>query len=290
MPTIDNTSATNAKDADQHRQRLRPLQRLLDQLVDGRRTRERDVRIQFAQHLTDGWQQALHVLPRAQDEIARWRLTHGRIDRALIGTVETGVFHFADHADDRGPRTSRAAAFAESLANGAVIRKEAPCPGAIDDDGFEILPLPVDLLEQPAFEQGQAEDAEVVGRRVHPWGHRLRLSGWRRLFFEIEVVVLADAIRRSAVAVGKTRHTRKRLDPPLELVVEALDARRIGVRRARQANRSGEDIAAVEAEVDVLECVETAKQQSGNDQERCRNGELAADQHSTQPLHTTTAC
>ena len=66
----------------------------------------------------------------------------------------------------------------------------------------------------------QAEHAEVLRRHGDPRRDRLRLSRRRREVLQIEVVEVADVVRRPAVGERHAGHAGQRLDASLELVPE----------------------------------------------------------------------
>ena len=101
-----------------------------------------------------------------------------RIDGPLVRLVEAGVLHLADNADDDGPRTLRAPALLEPLAQHVAIRKEAPRPRAIDHDRLNIGRghERVARVEQTTLQQVETEQLEVARRDRYPRHHRLRLS------------------------------------------------------------------------------------------------------------------
>ena len=82
-----------------------------------------------------------------------------------------------------------------------------------------------------------------------------------------------EAARKSAARV---------LDAPFELIPEGADLSRVGILRIRERERSGHEIAAIEAELDASKLVQADEEQPGDDQERRRDRELTSDQYAAQ--------
>ena len=118
-----------------------------------------------------------------------------------------------------------------------------------------------------------------------PFVAALRNSGG--VLLEIEVIVLAGSIRRTAIGERDGFDSWLCFQTTLELVPKHPDAARIAVLCRRQADGSAQQAAAIEAEIHVLQFIEAGQQESGNDQQRGRNRELRGDQRAAQPAHAS---
>ena len=89
---------------------------------------------------------------RRQDPARR----HRPVDGTVVRPIEARVLHIAHDPDDGRPRTCRATAFSEALADDVLGREEAPRPRAIDDDGIDRGPAAIAIVEQSAVYQRSA--------------------------------------------------------------------------------------------------------------------------------------
>jgi hypothetical protein len=151
------------------------------------------------------------------------------------------------------------------LADGALVGKKAPGPGAIDDDRLEILGTAVALLEQPALEKRQTEQTEVFGADRYPRRHRLRLACCRRKVFEIELLKSPAPFGAGCRRTRCATH-REPLEAPLQLIPERDDATGGVVLRRRQRNRPAEDVVRIEPEIDAPQLLQADEQQTRHDQ------------------------
>ncbi len=78
----------------------------------------------------------------------------------------------------------------------------------------------VACLEEPAFEELESKNREVVRRHRDPRRDRLRLARGCREIFQIEVVEVPHVLRGSTVREGHAGDARERLETPLELAIK----------------------------------------------------------------------
>ena len=114
---------------------------------------------------------------RSETRARDWR-RHRRVNRALVGLVEPGVFHIADDAHDRCPRACGAAALFESFADSAGRSERSESPRR---DRQRRLP---DCPRRPSRASRsrpccsvRPKQPQVFRRHRDPRRDRLRLSG-----------------------------------------------------------------------------------------------------------------
>ena len=250
-------------------------------------------RIQRADHLSHRRKHRRRRCTRTQQPVAKARrarldrkrqrpLRDRRVHRAFVRPVQPFVLHVADDTDDRRPRALVHPPPRKRLPTALLSGKKrfaqarstttTDGPSASPSRSFNRRPSRRSSPSTPKY----SGDTATHGATGSAW------PGTDRRLFQIEVVDVPHVVRRASVGERDASDARQGGDFLPELVPERGHRARFPILCRRQEYRAGEQVVRVEADVDAFQLVQAGEEQARDDEKRCRDRELTADEQSSQ--------
>ena len=211
------------------------------------------------------------------------RLREGEVEFGAGGTVEGGILHIGDDADD-GPPGRVAAGSADPMAEGALAGPVGFGHGLIDHDG-ERSAGAIGFVEESAFEQVSADGLEIfAGDGIPVVDILYGAVGNRDEAFDHGVVGVDGTRRRQAAGDGGGHHAWQRIEPCGEPAVEGIDAGRVPVGDGGQGEAHGEQVVGIHAGIDFLQLPEGLDHEAGTDQKDQGERQFGGDEEGAEAI------